>query len=288
MTSRDGRRSMNRSDPTPATAEGAHPWQLAMFERSLKKRQKLDQIVGLIGPTDGKRCLLVTNGDNNGALNVHLRSSGGEWTWNENEERNLADMERLLGEPVLAGRPDRIPVADRSQDLVVSIDVHEHLDDCAAFNRELFRVLRPGGTAVVSTPNGDARKPVTVLKGLVGMTKERYGHKVIGYTIAQHRQMLRAVGFEPLAAASYSRFFTESIELAINFAYVKLLRRGDGRPEGEIAPTSADGLAAVGASYRLYSLVFPLLRTLARADAILSFTTGYAVTVIARRPDAPR
>jgi len=257
-----------------------------MFSKTLKKQQKLRLLLRQTGPTSGLRCLLVTNGDNNGALNYRFREHGGEWSWVENEEEHIAEMEQLLGEPVRLGQPSRIPAEDGSFDLVVSIDVHEHLDDCTPFNRELHRVVRPGGTVVVTTPNGDAWKPVTVLKNLVGMTKEKYGHKVIGYNIAAHRGMLRAAGLEPVAAGSYSKFFTEMLELMINFAFVMVLaRKSKARVRaGTIAPSSGEQLRSVEKQYRLYAAAYPLLYLVSRLDLLLFFCTGYAVSVVARRP----
>jgi len=257
-----------------------------MFSKTLKKQQKLRLLRSQIGDTAGKRCLLVTNGDNNGAMNVHLRRHGGAWTWVENEEAHIAEMEELLGDPVLHGSAERIPVPDASFDVVVTIDVHEHLDDCSTFNRELRRVVRPGGTVVVTTPNGDAWKPVTVVKNLVGMTKEKYGHKVIGYSVAEHRRMLTEVGLEPVAAGSYSKFFTESVELAINFAYVMVLSNRGGRKveQGVIAPSSGEQLKSVEKQYRAYSAAYPILNAVSKLDALLAPFTGYAVSVVARRP----
>ncbi|HVS64169.1 MAG TPA: methyltransferase domain-containing protein [Thermoanaerobaculia bacterium] len=256
-----------------------------MFDRSLKKRQKVDHLRKLVGDIGGRRCLLITNGDNTGAMNVRFRELGGEWTWVENESDHLNEMEELLGETVRRGSPSSIPAEDASQDAVISIDVHEHLEDCRPFNQELFRVVRPGGLVVVSTPNGNPRKPVTMLKNLIGMTKQHYGHQVIGYTIVEHEAMLREVGLEPIRSGSYSRFFTETIELAINFAYVKVLGRKAGAKAGTIAPTSNAQMRSVGAQYRLYTLAFPVLHALSRLDRLLSFTTGYAVSVAAQRPE---
>jgi SAM-dependent methyltransferase len=259
---------------------------LRLFSRSLKKRQKLDLLLRQIGNTSGRRCLLVTNGDNNGALNWHFREHGGDWTWVENEDTHIAQMAELLGEEVLKGEPDRIPVEGATCDVVVSIDVHEHLDDCRAFNRELKRIAKPGGLVVVTTPNGDSWKPVTLLKRLVGMSRQHYGHVVIGYNVEQHKAMLTEAGLEPLDAASYSKFFTEMIELAINFTYVKVFS-GRGRAqvrEGTIAPSSAEQLRAVEKQYRLYAMAYPLLYAVSRLDALLLSLTGYAVSVRSRRP----
>ena len=264
------------------------PWQLRMFSKSLKKQQKLDLILRQISPTSGLRCLLITNGDNNGALNYHFRKSGGAWTWVENEREHIAEMEELLGEPVLHGSPERIPVPDASFDVVISIDVHEHLQDCMPFSRELARVVAPGGRVVASTPAGETWKPVTVLKHLIGMRKEDYGHYVVGYTIEDHERMLRDAGLKPSARGTYSKFFTEMLELAINFAYVKVLSRKKAGPkvkEGTIAPSSQEQIKAVEKQYKAYAMVYPILRAISSLDALLFPLRGYAVSVVARRPE---
>jgi ubiquinone/menaquinone biosynthesis C-methylase UbiE len=47
----------------------------------------------------------------------------------------------------------RLPYDDESIDVACSLEVVEHVEDQFAFARELYRVLKPGGVAIVSTPN---------------------------------------------------------------------------------------------------------------------------------------
>ncbi|MBU9764386.1 class I SAM-dependent methyltransferase [Mycobacterium sp. TNTM28] len=51
------------------------------------------------------------------------------------------------------GNLAELPLADESVDVVVNFQVIEHLWDQAQFVSECFRVLRPGGVFLVSTPN---------------------------------------------------------------------------------------------------------------------------------------
>ena len=53
---------------------------------------------------------------------------------------------------VKQGEAERLPYEDRTFDLVTGLDVVEHLDDDVAGLREMRRVLRPGGRALLFVP----------------------------------------------------------------------------------------------------------------------------------------
>ena len=262
------------------------PWQLQVFDVSLKKRQKLAMLAELIGPLDSQRCLLVTKGDNPGSLNFHLAALGGTWTWCELEMEGIAAMEAFLGQTVHHGEEDSLPFPDGHFERVVVVDVHEHLAAPDALDREVARLLSPGGVAVVTTPNGDEGLPVARLKRVLGMDPATYGHMVQGFTAAQLEARLEAVGLAPERRGAYSRFFTELIELSINFAWVKLLsrRRGSTRSDGEIAPRNAAQLGSVGGAFKVYRAAFPVIRAVSALDILVPGRGGYAVGVTARRP----
>ncbi|HEX2446284.1 MAG TPA: methyltransferase domain-containing protein [Vicinamibacterales bacterium] len=48
---------------------------------------------------------------------------------------------------------DRIPVGDDTADAAVALETIEHLENPRRLVRELTRIVRPGGTVIVSTPN---------------------------------------------------------------------------------------------------------------------------------------
>ena len=262
------------------------PWQIEMFGRSIKKQQKLEALLELLGETTGKKCLLVTCGDNNGALNWYFRKHGGEWTWADVAGENNGQISKLLNEPVFSFKEDDFPIPGGFFDRVVSIDVLEHLQQDQPFLRELRRVLKPGGKAVVTVPNGDGRLLANQIKWRLGMTPEVYGHTRAGYTVPELSDALRNSGLEPKETGGYSRFMTEMIELAINFGYVRVLakRAGSAQP-GNIAPVSAGELKTHGLAYRMYSLIFPITRAISLLDRLLPARTNNAVIVSARKED---
>ncbi len=262
------------------------PWQIKMFQRSIKKQQKLRALLELLGETTGKKCLLITCGDNNGALNWHFRKRGGEWTWADVSGENNDQISNLLSEHVYAFKEDKFPVPAEYFDCVVSIDVLEHLRQDQPFLMELGRVLKHGGIAVVTVPNGDEKLLANKIKWRLGMTPEVYGHTRAGYTVPELSDALRKSGLEPKDTGGYSRFMTEMIELAINFGYVHVLarRHGGARP-GRIAPVSNDELKTHGLAYRVYSLIFPIAWAISLLDRLFPARTNNAVIVSARKEE---
>lgn len=263
------------------------PWQLQVFDVSLKKRQKLAMLLDFLGPLAGETCLLITSGDNPGSLNWHLARAGGRWTWCELDAHGIPEMEQFLGETVHAGAEDALPFTNAAFSRVVVVDAHEHLERPDALDREVARVVAPGGLVIVTTPNGDERLPVARLKRILGMDPAAYGHIVQGFRSEELEQRMRAVGLVPERRGAYSRFFTEFVELAVNFGYVKVLgrRKGASRPQpGEIAPRSAAQLGSVGGAFRFYRMAFPLIRAVSWLDALVPGRGGYAVGIVARRP----
>lgn len=63
-----------------------------------------------------------------------------------------AQVARGRGLDVVRADAQHLPVADRSLDLVVALDVLEHLPDHERAAAEVHRVLRPGGTLVAAVP----------------------------------------------------------------------------------------------------------------------------------------
>lgn len=262
------------------------PWQLRMFNKTLKKKMRysvLKKHLGYIGPQE--QCLLVTCGDNNGAMNHYLRKLGGIWTFADLEDTCIDEMSELLGQEVQCLPDDDLAFRNGEFDRIVTIDVHEHLDDCTAFSDEIGRVAKSNAQIICTVPNGDDKKLVVRIKHAVGMSVESYGHTRVGLTIAEMQDIFRQSQVEPTATSTFSKFFTELLELTINFLYVKVLAKRSKAPveKGQIAPATRDQIKSIEKSYRLYSLIFPIYWLISRLDFLLFFMEGYVVVVEGRR-----
>lgn len=68
----------------------------------------------------------------------------------EQAKVNLANYDFT---PILGTAEDMADLESDSVDLIISADVIEHVLDVFRATEELFRVLKPGGTLVINTPN---------------------------------------------------------------------------------------------------------------------------------------
>ena len=87
---------------------------------------------------------------------------------------------------VRLGEAEKLPYPDQSFDLVTGLDVVEHLDDDLAGLREMRRVLKPGGRALLFVP---------AFMFLWGVQDDVSNHRR-RYTMKQLKETVRKAGFE--------------------------------------------------------------------------------------------
>ncbi|MBV9769068.1 MAG: methyltransferase domain-containing protein, partial [Bryobacterales bacterium] len=56
-----------------------------------------------------------------------------------------------------------VPGHENSFDVVVAAEVIEHLENPRSMLREIFRILRPGGSAIITTPNNESWRSLIAL-----------------------------------------------------------------------------------------------------------------------------
>jgi ubiquinone/menaquinone biosynthesis C-methylase UbiE len=251
------------------------PWALRLFRKSPLKRDKVAALLSVLGPVDGKRCLDL--GSDNGVVSLLLRKQGGTWASGDLTPETVEAIRGLVTTDVHLVTEDKLPFPDREFDVVVVADMIEHVEHEGAFVAELARVLKPGGRLVVNTPH--ARD--TALRRLrlwLGQTDEKHGHLRPGYTRESLGALLRS-GFEIGETTTYTRAFSETVDTAMQFALEGLGKKGSKKG---VVVTGGD-LNRHAKLFTAYSVIFPFIWAFSRLDALLPFSDGYRLLLVATR-----
>jgi len=259
------------------------PWQLQIVKRSLKKKEKLDLIQKYVqvAPED----ILLDLGCAQGILSYFLRKKGGFWVSTDLDFTNLKSSQALLGKNLVQMGEETLPFLGDSFSQIVCLDYLEHVDKDDLTLREISRVLKAGGKLVLITPHSGKFFILQKIRPAVGLKLEFYGHKREGYGLRELETKLGQAGLRLEGHKTYSRFFTEFLELILNAAYVNVLSKKPRAKlrDGHIRPSTADEFVAQTGAFKLYKLVYPLIWLISRLDTLLFFQRGYAIMVWARK-----
>ncbi len=270
----------------PAGGGRELPWQIRIFNKSLKKKLKwrlLERILPTAIPATA-RCLDL--GCAKGTFSWLLRTRGGAWVSADLDDANLTATRDLVGPSVVRVDYRALPFADGTFDIVSVLDFLEHVEEDGRCLEELSRILKTGGTFLLSAPATGRFFLANRLRRLAGMTMEDYGHVREGYRLENLAERLEGLGFRVTHRATYSRFFTEILELLLNVFYVRTKsRQRSAARDGAITPGSAEEVRSLAKTLKLYNLVYPLFWLASRLDMLLFFTHGYVVVLLAKKID---
>jgi SAM-dependent methyltransferase len=260
-------------------------WQLQVFKRSLKKKEKLRLLEKNLDVTPNS--LNLDLGCAQGTLSYFLRQKGGCWLSADMDFVNLQATQALLHRNLLQLKEGPLPFKDRSFDIVASLDYLEHLEQDDFCLEEIGRVLKTNGSLILAIPQTGRFFILHKLRSLMGLKLEFYGHKREGYSFETIQMKLEKAGFVVQFHKSFSRFFTELLELALNFFYIKFFRTDIplGLRDGHIRPTTAEEFHGKKKTFRLYSYLYPLIWIVSRLDKALFFLKGYGLMVWAQRSE---
>lgn len=258
-------------------------WQLEIFRKSLKKRQRVRRLATYTTDLQGKKCLEL--GCARGIIGYHLREFGGNWIHLDTDLINLQAAKELLPGTVVRSDPYKVPFPDGVFDCVAALDILEHLEEDFRCLDEIFRILKPGGFLILSTPADGPFYLVNKIKNYVGLTPDIYGHVREGYRPAELVQKLHRRSFQVEKIETFTHFFTEFVEMIINLGYIYVLgnKSTTEKRDGAISPSSESELNKNRKIFRFYSLIFPITWAFSRLDLLLFFTRGYTIILKARK-----
>jgi len=277
---------MAGADPKAPGQGGKVPWQIRIFNKSLKKRLKWELLQRILPPAfpPSARCLDL--GCAKGTFSWLLRTRVGGWASADLDDANLIATRDLVGPSVVRVDYRALPFADGTFDIVSVLDFLEHVEEDDRCLEELSRTLKPGGTFLLSAPATGRFFLANRLRHLAGLTMADYGHIREGYRLEDLAGRLERLGFRVMLRATYSRFFTEFLEMLLNVFYVRTRSRSrDATRDGAITPGSAEEVRSLERTLRLYNLIYPFFWLASRLDTLLFFTHGYVVVLLASKMD---
>jgi SAM-dependent methyltransferase len=151
------------------------------------------------------RARVLDVGCGTGATTVALRRFGSV----SGLDMGLAALRhaRARGLPVACGSAERLPLDDGRLDVIVALDVLEHLEDDRRALREILRALRPGGVLLVTVP---------AYPFLWSSHDEALGHRR-RYRLAELRNRISAAGFQ-IELCSYVMALALPVAAAVRLA----------------------------------------------------------------------
>jgi len=275
---------------TPQGHGGQADWHLKLFSKSVLKQAKLKNLLAGIG--DFQDCSLLDLGSDNGVISYKLRELGGTWSSADLTADVVESIRSLVVERVFLIDGKTLPFKDGQFDKVLVVDMLEHLEDDRAFIEELHRITKVGGTLILNAPN---LKPFSLLRAfrhLIGQTDEKHGHLRPGYGKKEIEEVCEEL-FELEKSWTYSRFFAESIDTAIVFAYETLKKLKGSTKEAnkkidkdEISKglvVTEEGLKAFEKQFKLYSMIYPLVSLVSKLDLFLKPFSGFMRLSVLKR-----
>lgn len=262
-------------------------WQLQLVKRSLKKKEKLRLLEKnlLINSSDK----LLDLGCAQGILSYFLRKKGGFWISADLDLINVQTSREILKNNLIQTGTRELPIKTASLDYVVSLDYLEHLEDDDYCLTEIERILKPGGRFVLAVPRTGNIFLLHKIRPKLGMTLDFYGHKREGYSLKGVKEKLRSAGLVYQKHRSFSRFFSELIELLLNSLYIKFFKppelSPDSQRDGHIRPTTKAEFETKKKAFKAYSFIYPIVWLITRLDLLLFFQRGYGLIVWAQKPE---
>jgi SAM-dependent methyltransferase len=154
------------------------------------------------------------------------------------------------------------PFADASFDIVLALDLIEHVDDDRSALRGLHRVLRPGGRLIVFTPAFQ----------FLWSAQDRVSHHYRRYTAAELRAKLHEAGYT-IDKLSYANTLLFPLVWAGRLALKVSGKADEVSSENDLHPAWMNRVLA-----RVFSSERPMLRR-------VNFPFGVSLLAVAARPE---
>jgi len=252
------------------------PWHVKLFKKSVLKQEKFQYLTEFCANFTNKRCLDL--GSDNGIVSYLFRQAGGSWASADIEEDAVLSIRNLVGTDVHHIDGKSTPFKDEEFNLIVIVDLLEHIVEDQQFLAELNRILKKGGNLVINVPNIKKWSIILPARNLLGLTDDQHGHVRPGYSYKQLEKMLPDYIIEK--TTTYSKFFTELIDICISLPF-KLLKKGKDSKKGVLVTERE--MKKHKKLFVIYNILYPFLWLFSKLDLLLAPLAGYRLILRAKK-----
>lgn len=196
------------------------------------------------------------------------------------KEREDSDVSLINAEA------EKLPFNDESFDKVLCSEVLEHIKEDTATLKEISRILKPGGTLVMSVPCNELKVPTII--GLLGIkTVHEYEgpeyHYHAGYSISEVNELLNTSNMFVSESVYFCHLFSKLALDIISICHLLIQRIRTGRTTWhwvDIQDLSASP------SFKIFKIVFPLFLCISKLDRLFYLSSkakGYGLIVKAKK-----
>jgi SAM-dependent methyltransferase len=243
-------------------------WKGSLYKKSILKQLKYKMIRKYLGNYQQLRCLDL--GSDNGVISYLLRQGGGHWHSADIDKCTVEMIRDMVTENVYLLEDEKLPFENEFFDIVVIVDLLEHIDQDLNLMLEIFRVLKPGGILIVNVHYLRRFSFTRWIRAIAGLTDKQHGHVRKGYTIDSLRQLATKLTWQ--RGETYSREFTELIDIIVSFV-VTLLNSKPVTQKGIII--GQEDITKHNKLFNIYSVLYPGMWLFSKLDLFLFFLPGH-------------
>lgn len=144
--------SLLEQEATPEERQGRVIWRMICFDRGLKFA---DYIANNLFDVNGKDVIDVAcawGGDTLAFASKGAKAIGSDLNDHQFKKLGKFALDNGLAASFVQADCEELPFADQSADIILALDLIEHISHHDKFAREVARLLKPGGVCVITTP----------------------------------------------------------------------------------------------------------------------------------------
>jgi SAM-dependent methyltransferase len=202
--------------------------------------------------------------------------------------RNLFSIKKREDSNVslINAEAEKLPLNNESFEIVLCSEVLEHIKEDTAALKEISRVLKPGGTLVLSVPCSELKVPTLLELFNIKTVHDYEGpeyHYRAGYTISEVNKLLDTADMVVSEFVYFCHFFSKLALDIISICHLMIQRIRTGKTTWHWV--DIQNLSS-STSFKVYKVFFPFFLLMSKLDNLFYLSSqvkGYGLLVKAKK-----